>query len=326
MTHTMKRALSLPEGFAFPRLIREIADQDSMYDGRDEHYLSVGASALDCMRTALRGRVPRRILDLPCGFGRVTRFLRAEFPRADITVCDLDRDGVDFCAATFGARPVYSTEDLAGLQIPGRFDLIWVGSLITHLSLGQTGALLDALAAILSPGGTIVASAHGPSIAAGLRNWGYGLEPPQAAGLLRDYGDTGYGHCGYGGGAGYGISLTDQLFWTQYFNSKMLVMVNYETKVWDGHQDIVVLRRRGLKARLRGFLWPLRVPDKSMLLAARRAASAHDPWLAAFDSACYLKANPDVAAAVAAGHFTSASQHYWQHGQFEGRSVAPDTT
>jgi len=313
----MTRMLTLPAGFAFPGLNREIAARDSMYDGRDEHYLSVGASALDCIADALGGDVPGAILDLPCGFGRVTRFLRAAFPRAAITVCDLEREGVDFCAAAFGARPVYSTEDLARLVIPGRFDLIWVGSLITHLALGQTRALLNALAGVLSPDGRIVASAHGPGIADGLKDWGYGLEPREAAALLTTYGETGYAHCGYGGGAGYGISLSDQLFWTQHFATGALEMPRYRAQAWDQHQDIMVLRRRQPGA-------PMPAVDEAEFLAVRRAASAHDPRLAAFDSAAYLAANPDVAAAVAAGHFGSAFQHYWRRGRFEERDGVPN--
>ncbi len=41
-----------------------------------------------------------------------------------------------------------------------------------------------------------------------------------------------------------------------------------------------------------------------------------------FDSAFYLQMNPDVAAAVKAGAFTSAYQHFVEYGQYEGR--APD--
>jgi len=45
-----------------------------------------------------------------------------------------------------------------------------------------------------------------------------------------------------------------------------------------------------------------------------------------FDSATYLAANPDVAAAVTAGVFKDAYQHYVQFGQFEARSGAQTTT
>ena len=38
--------------------------------------------------------------------------LRAAYPDTPLTVCDLDPDGVDFCATHFGAGPVYSREDV----------------------------------------------------------------------------------------------------------------------------------------------------------------------------------------------------------------------
>ena len=47
------------------------------------------------------------MLDFACGHGRVMRTLKAAFPDALLTACDIDRDGVDFCARTFGAAPVY---------------------------------------------------------------------------------------------------------------------------------------------------------------------------------------------------------------------------
>jgi SAM-dependent methyltransferase len=99
------RPLILPEGFPFPNLITELSPKDTMFDGRADHYLRVGLSALEAIEAGMFGAPePQTILDLPCGFGRVTRMLRARYPEAAITVCDLDRPGVDFSAATFGAR------------------------------------------------------------------------------------------------------------------------------------------------------------------------------------------------------------------------------
>src|SRR5262249_45606967 len=74
-------------------------------------YLAVGESALKAIRLALltaRAPQPGEILDLPCGHGRVLRWLAAAFPEARLTACDLLRDGVDFCASAFGAAPIYS--------------------------------------------------------------------------------------------------------------------------------------------------------------------------------------------------------------------------
>ncbi|MGG5887557.1 methyltransferase [Falsiroseomonas sp. HC035] len=57
------------------------------------------------MERALGEAEPQKILDLPCGFGRVTRVLRVRFPHASITACDLDREGVEFARRSSRAMP-----------------------------------------------------------------------------------------------------------------------------------------------------------------------------------------------------------------------------
>ena len=44
--------------------------------------------------------------------------------------------------------------------------------------------------------------------------------------------------------------------------------------------------------------------------------------MAQFDTTYYLTANPDVAAAISAGHFRSAYDHYLSSGRVEGRPYA----
>jgi 16S rRNA G1207 methylase RsmC len=83
-----------------------------MYDGNVEHYLAVGESALRIIETALYEKsMPWRILDLPTGYGRITRVLRARFPKASITVCDIDPAAVGYSAARFAAHGIYSVSD-----------------------------------------------------------------------------------------------------------------------------------------------------------------------------------------------------------------------
>ena len=308
--------LRLPAGFRFPDMVALRAEGDTMHDGRDEHYLAVGLSALRCIDAALEGREPRRILDLPCGFGRVTRMLQARFPQAQITVSDLDRPAVDFAAATFNATGLYSVEDLAVLDLGGTFDLIWVGSLVTHLSEAQTRAFLQTMHRAMEPDATLVVSSHGPTVADGLKRWLYGLEPAAAAAVLDGYAACGYGHRGYGDSDGYGISLTDQPWWAAAAAQSGFTLVSYEEQAWDAHQDVVALRRAAA--------WPSPVqaaPDATVV-AARKRVARYDPRLPAFDSAFYLAANPDVATAVAAGHFVSAYQHYATAGRAEGRAYS----
>ncbi len=321
----MTRLLSLPDGFPLPGMNPTLDDADTMHAGQDAHYLAVGLSALRAIEAALGGRTPRAILDLPCGFGRVTRMLRARYPRARITACDLDRPGVDFVAAQFAARAAYSVENFAALDLGETYDLIWVGSLVTHLSEAQSRAFLAAMARHATPRTVLVVTSHGPSIALGLQSWGYGLDHLSVRGLLDDYRAHRYGHRGYGGGEGYGISMTDRAWWQRAVAGGKLRLDDYIERGWDDHQDVVVLGRRGqaslaaarLARRLRGPFgtpaWEYPPPPLPEIPEPER-----------FDAGYYLGAYPDVAAAVRAGSFVSGHDHYLRLGRAEGRRPYPD--
>ncbi len=298
----------LPHDFPFPFLDTAIASGDTMFNGQADQYLSVAVSALACIERVLDGRVPGSILDLPCGWGRVARILRARYPGASLAVCDIDPAAVGFVARTFDAEALVSTDDLRHLQLPGGYDLIWVGSLVTHLSEEQSVALLRTLASALSGEGVLVVSSHGPPITPALTSWGYGLPPPAVAGLLDDYVARGYGHRGYGGSTGYGISLTDRSWWRRTMPSLGLAVEQYDPQAWDGHHDIVVLRRGSGAAETE-----LSPP------AERERVAAYDPVMQVFDADFYLRTYPDVATAIGKGEVPSAFAHYVQAGRGEGR-------
>jgi SAM-dependent methyltransferase len=148
-------------------MIRDIAAADEMFTGDLEVYFSVGWSALHCINVSLMAaRIQpvsiRTILDLPCGHGRVLRHLSEAFPGANITACDLLRDGVDYCAQTFGASALYSDENPANIALePNSFHLIWVGSLLTHLRADRWLDFLSLFQHALRLGGLLIFSAHG---------------------------------------------------------------------------------------------------------------------------------------------------------------------
>src|SRR5579862_782459 len=107
-------------------VIRVMDSGDRMFKGDTEGYFGVGLSALRCIRFGLLAAGRREvtdILDLPCGHGRVLRFLQAEFPEANLVACDIEAAAVEFCAKTFGAVPVHGREEPGQIQLPGRFDL-----------------------------------------------------------------------------------------------------------------------------------------------------------------------------------------------------------
>ncbi|MDB5309484.1 MAG: type 12 methyltransferase [Gemmataceae bacterium] len=225
-----------------------IAETDGMLvrhappDQAWNHYFACGLSALRAVRLALVAAgtaVVHRVLDLPCGYGRVLRVLRAAYPAAELHACDLERGGVDFCAARFGAEPIYSDPDPRNIRLPGGYDLIWVGSLLTHLSAARWPAFLALFRASLAPGGVCVFTVHGHHAAGLIRSevTGYGLHNP--AGLLRSYQRTGFAYAAYPG-QDYGISLSSP-GWVcgQLAAVPAARLVTYVERGWSDHQDVV---------------------------------------------------------------------------------------
>ncbi len=41
-----------------------------------------------------------------------SRFITKFYPKAELTACDINQDGVDFCKKEFRAHPVYSKHNL----------------------------------------------------------------------------------------------------------------------------------------------------------------------------------------------------------------------
>jgi SAM-dependent methyltransferase len=179
-------------------IIQAIAPDDEMWLAAPDlsYYFSVGESAvLAILRALAMGSLQKveTILDLPCGHGREARHLCAVFPEASFTFCDLNRTGVDFCTKTFGGRGVYSVPDLTQVRLPGPFDVIWVGSLFTHVDQRRTAEWLKFLCERLSDNGVLVATFHGRwAIELQRMNGGIGRDPWRR--ILRDFERTGYGY------------------------------------------------------------------------------------------------------------------------------------
>jgi SAM-dependent methyltransferase len=226
---------------------------DEMLVPRDpEQYFWVGRSGLEGIERALAdsgtsGADVHRILDVPCGHGRVLRLLRARWPQAEIVACDLNRPAVDFCAATFGARGVYSANPISGVDAPGDQDLVWVGSLLTHLDADRWPELLHWLRDRLRPGGILVVTTHG---AEGARRMAagdtYGLSPEAHAALLADHAATGFGYAAYPWDPEYGVSLSSA-DWVRGAVAAVdgLELVSLREAAWADHHAVVALRRTG---------------------------------------------------------------------------------
>lgn len=225
-------------------VIRTVASRDEMFVN-EEHYFGSGRSALEWIGLSLRAarRPPDevgRILDLPCGHGRVMRYLRAAFPRAAITACDLLREGVDFCAETFGAEPLYSDEDPSKIVLErDAYDLVWVGSLLTHLDARRWPGFLKLFRACLRPGGLLVFTTCGRhSYDQSVRQK---TLPPE---VVYGYERGGFGYADYEGAAGYGNSLSSAAWvFGQVGRLDEMRVVLYSERAWDDNQDVFACAR-----------------------------------------------------------------------------------
>jgi SAM-dependent methyltransferase len=185
---------------------------DPNYLAHPEHYFATGLSAIRLIGLAKEAaevqRPLRRILDLPCGYGRILRALRESFPDAELTACDISEEAVDFCAEAFEAKPVYSSEDPAAIELDEAFDLIWCGSLLTHLDAVRWDGFLDFFDSHLARRGLLVFTTHGRNVASALRaGRDFGLRAESVEGMLASYEREGFGY------GDYPAALRDEMNW-----------------------------------------------------------------------------------------------------------------
>lgn len=209
------------------------------------HYAKVGQSALDNIHEALiaAGRDfddVEACLDLPCGYGRVLRLLQREIPPARITACDLNREAIRFCGSEFGVKPLLSHPNFLNDDFE-RYDLIWCGSLLTHLTEDRCRKLVRLFAEILVPGGIAIVTTHG------LLPWkGSAYEP------IRDEIDEslrtrGFFHTPYQGDPHeYGHAWHTKEYVCDAFDAAFdggTQLVRFRSRGWDDHQDVFAFKR-----------------------------------------------------------------------------------
>lgn len=235
----------------------EISPKDTMYEGNAAHYFAVGESALHCVRTAMMAaKKPRihKILDFACGYGRVLRVFKSNLPEAELTACDISADAIAFCANTFGAEPILSSEDPREIRFKSQFDLIWCGSLLTQFDEAQFVRFLELLESLLAADGLLIFTTHGPFVARQLRlhSGNYGLNEQSMLTLLSGYDTTGFGYVDYPseilprvGVKKYGFCVAKPSWVIRQLEARPgMRLVTYSEQAWDNHQDSVACMNR----------------------------------------------------------------------------------
>ncbi len=215
-------------------------------------YVAAGQSAMDNCAASLAAMQRsfadiKTCLDLPCGHGRVLRWLQTRIDPAGITACDIDREAVDFCRTEFGVKGVYSSDEPGQLVFPDSYDLIWVGSLLTHLDPRRCAALLGKLSSSLRENGVLIFTTHGESCFTYPGLLAYGKRFHATADRLQaDFRREGHCYAPYEDTGYYGIALHSENFVKQLMTtgiSARMQLVRFQARGWHGHQDVWSYRR-----------------------------------------------------------------------------------
>jgi trans-aconitate methyltransferase len=242
------RVAAIEEAYLKVAIDKTVSPNDHMYNTGPDWYFSVG---LDGIRVILRSLAlsqinnVMRILDLPCGHGRVGRHLRAAFPGAEIAFADIDTDGADFCANQFRGTAIYSQPDLSLAPIGDNYDVIWIGSLFTHVDQARAETWLRTLCHRLSPRGILVATVHGNWSKEVQARHGAMIGPVEWQEILYGYETTGWGYARYPGPDDYGVSLCQaSAVIAMAGRVEGVRILGYNERAWAGNHDVLAIEAR----------------------------------------------------------------------------------
>lgn len=221
-------------------------EDDMIWSADTASYFRVGLEALQLIHraAALIPAVPRplRMLDLPCGHGRAMRWMRAAYPGAELYGCDVQQHGMAFCQVEFGSKSLAPADFPAAMICDVQFDLIWIGSLFTHLTRWEFDRFLLSLPRLLTPGGIVIFTTHGTGAWDRL-NAGdtFHLKTIDLPAMRREHAETGFTYAPYERTPDYGVSFSTQSYVTEKIaDTDSLVIRDFKETTWGGLQDVFV--------------------------------------------------------------------------------------
>lgn len=228
-----------------------IHPEDVMFKNGEAHYYTVGESAMKVINLALANSWRKdviRILDLPCGHGRVARHLRPAFPEAELFFCDIDSSGAEFCADQFDGKAIISEPDLTAVKLPQELDLIWIGSLFTHIDAGRSEAWLRYLIDHLADQGILITTMHGYYFRE-LVECGRMPFKGDWDRFISDFEGTGYAYEPYPKSPDYGISISKPDWVVDLAMNIPGVRMNmFLERGWANNHDVLVISKNDRKA------------------------------------------------------------------------------
>jgi hypothetical protein len=243
-----------------------ISCSDEMWNGLGKeqteyarlHYMYGGRSALKCVVDALltaEAPLPKTILDFPSAHGRTTRFLKVAFPESELWAGDINVEGVDFCVHYFGAKPFYSSPDLSTVTLPRKFDLIWCGSLASHLPEEQCKALFALLLGSLEDNGILCISTCGRGMQWAHENVFKTIDEPAYQRICAELNQHSFGFAPYSyiypqyaSNENYGMAFLYPAWMEENVLTPAIQVLQLREKGWHGAQDVWSLINRPISS------------------------------------------------------------------------------
>ena len=230
---------------------RTVSSEDDMIahstPGGVAHYFQVGRSAIELITEAMvlaRRTAFPRVLDFPCGGGRVTRHLVKFFPDSEISVSDIERRKQAAVVAQFGVNAIDCPPDFSA-PLPERYDLIFVGSLLSHLDQRTFLRALDFFIAGLAPEGVLVLTTVGRYTATATSAETAWRHPIARA--IRAMNRSGFGYLELDRtryGVSYGATFAAPSWIMRLIEGRADVMVlGYKERAWDDNQDALIIQK-----------------------------------------------------------------------------------
>jgi SAM-dependent methyltransferase len=213
-----------------------------------KYYLHGANEFVDILERSCKeaGRDPQSVadvLEVGCGYGRIVRELRKRMPWARVTVSDVIESAARFTASEFGAQYMPPLEE-AGAEYDGRFDLVYLLSVYSHLRRDMVAANLRRVSAVLKPGGVAVITLQGQGSAETVERYGfYWLNKNE---LLQAMAHDGYHYEKYPYYyADYGVTWFTQPAFDRLVRETTpeLTAISFRPMDIDGHQDTLVYRK-----------------------------------------------------------------------------------
>lgn len=231
------------------------------WDRDRSHYQSVGFNAVELILSAMlscRKTSIGAILDMPCGFGRVTRHFAAAFPQSRLYACDLYDDRIDFCSKQFGATAFKSNQDFRKITFPEKLDLIWCGSLLTHLPEPEFKNALRLFVDNLADGGIAIVTTLGRASPFVQREMFPYLSKTiyESSEIEATFNRDGFGYADYNQGAQffeqdqYGIAFISPSFVLKCLEDESVTVRGLSERGWDDQQDAIVIQKTSINSKV----------------------------------------------------------------------------